>query len=501
MTTPISSDITTVDLMWRRLAAFLGFKDPGGFPTTLLADGLDTTEAKTIYVDPTLGNDSNPGTSDLPFATPTAALDSIAGKRLRHLITIQLASGNYSGFWVNGFTTDPLNDGTQCGLLIKGTMVNATVTTGSATGTSTTAANGSTTTPSYATMTDSGATWTTNDLVGKMLRVDTTTPQYHVIVSNTSTQITVATCLWATSQIPTSSTYAILDWGTVINAPTKIPASVAATGAATAAATNILGIGFHALTGSTRNTNYKLEFVKTSFTATNGIHLLVEASPVIFLAARCCFTGLTSGNFISTVDPCRFFLSQSYLSTTGNINYATSAGNNTFTNCFFDQKTAGSSFGIVPGTANTLVSVGQCKFSAMGSGISPTAAVCVLTVSSSMFASCTTGVSIINTTNRSVAGSTLEFSASTGTTFDSCTTAIQIEGHNMISGTGDVKGSGNTTAINLSRGGRMSLTAASTITGSSEIVLDGAAAQTVASMRSASPKLLSNTYGTIIYET
>jgi hypothetical protein len=60
-------------------------------------------------------------------------------------------------------------------------------------------------------------------------------------------------------------------------------------------------------------------------------------------------------------------------------------------------------------------------------------------------------------------------------------------------------GTGHSTAIALQRGARAEIGSASTITGTTEVTLDGTAT-TLAAMRAASPKLVTNTYGTIIYE-
>jgi len=87
--------------------------------------------------------------------------------------------------------------------------------------------------------------------------------------------------------------------------------------------------------------------------------------------------------------------------------------------------------------------------------------------------------------------------------FQNCTTAISL--HSPLSGiyaagaSGSLIGTGNTTAMILNKGARVQLTAGSTLTGTTEISMDGAAL-TVAAMRAANPKLLTNDYGTLVYE-
>jgi hypothetical protein len=79
-------------------------------------------------------------------------------------------------------------------------------------------------------------------------------------------------------------------------------------------------------------------------------------------------------------------------------------------------------------------------------------------------------------------------------------TAIRSLGSSFRYHLSSVSGTGNTTAISLARGSRALLTPASTITGTTELSIDGVAS-TIAAMRAASPKTtVPNNYGTLVYE-
>jgi hypothetical protein len=89
-----------------------------------------------------------------------------------------------------------------------------------------------------------------------------------------------------------------------------------------------------------------------------------------------------------------------------------------------------------------------------------------------------------------------------GVDISNCTTGIALDGPNSwhpATAGFVLSGTGNTTAILLAKGARMSMPSGATITGTTEVSLDGVSTN-LATMRAATPKLLTNTYGTIIYE-
>jgi hypothetical protein len=77
---------------------------------------------------------------------------------------------------------------------------------------------------------------------------------------------------------------------------------------------------------------------------------------------------------------------------------------------------------------------------------------------------------------------------------------VELEGPHCAFFDGLLNGTGNDTALRLSAGARVRLSAGSTITGTSEVVLDGAAGQTIAAMRSATPPHLNSDLLTIIHQ-
>lgn len=79
------------------------------------------------------------------------------------------------------------------------------------------------------------------------------------------------------------------------------------------------------------------------------------------------------------------------------------------------------------------------------------------------------------------------------------TTAINLEGGSASVALTGTTGTGNTTALKLSFGAKARVNSATTLTGTTEVSLDGVASD-YATMRAATPKLVTNTYGTIFFE-
>jgi hypothetical protein len=166
-----------------------------------------------LYVDP-IGSDSNACTaSGLNACLTIQGAVNKPPKALRHRLTVNLAAGNYAGFVVSGFTTDPSVQKTTGGILIDGVLANVVPTTGSATGTATSGTAGSGTT--FGTLTDTAATWTVNDFRGRLITITggLGSGQVKIITANTATVITVA----GTWTAPTgTSTYAIQSPSSII---------------------------------------------------------------------------------------------------------------------------------------------------------------------------------------------------------------------------------------------------------------------------------------------
>lgn len=187
-----------------------------------------------FYVDGTNGSDGNGCTSAAAAcATIQAAVNKVP-KLLRDLVTVNIAAGSYSGFYVSGFTMDIGVQQTTGGLYFLGALANSTgLASGTATGTATAGSAGSAAT--FGTLTDSGQTWTINNLQGKFIVITggTGSGQVRTIVSNTATAITIA----GTWTAPTgTSTYAVQDSSVNINTLVNIPP----TGTAAALANQLL---------------------------------------------------------------------------------------------------------------------------------------------------------------------------------------------------------------------------------------------------------------------
>lgn len=186
-----------------------------------------TSGVLALFVDPA-GNDANRCTATGASACKTiqAAYNKVP-KRVAHNVTITGTAGSYAGALVEGFSFE--NGATLT--LDGGTMVTATVTTGTPTGTASSSALGADIN-NWSTLTDTTQSWTTDDLRGKFVEIlaGPCIGTIHTIYGNTATTLTIG---WAgayegawgftpTSCNPTSSsTYVIRTPSlTISSAPT-----------------------------------------------------------------------------------------------------------------------------------------------------------------------------------------------------------------------------------------------------------------------------------------
>lgn len=77
--------------------------------------------------------------------------------------------------------------------------------------------------------------------------------------------------------------------------------------------------------------------------------------------------------------------------------------------------------------------------------------------------------------------------------------AMRCEGNAHAIIGANTTGTGNAVGIQMLYGAKMRIPASVTLTGTVEVQLDGTGT-TLAAMRAASPKLINNAYGTLIYE-
>lgn len=195
---------------------------------------LQTTAPLYLYSDP-LGSDSNACTSTGVGACLTCqgACNKVP-KFAKHSVIVTIGTGDQAGCICNSpifSTTDLPTSGTTPGpgFLVQGTLVNATLGSGTATGTATSMTNASGVT--QATLTDSTQSWTVNALTGLVLDLPNTAAAEHeyYICSNTATVITL--CTGWTSGITATPAYSIKDFATNLNVSATRPNTVAANAA------------------------------------------------------------------------------------------------------------------------------------------------------------------------------------------------------------------------------------------------------------------------------
>lgn len=458
-------------------------------------DALYTTAPLTYYVE-TTGNDSNDGLSvGTAFATIQKAIDSVP-KKVRHAVNINVGSGNFAGFMMNGYSIDYVDYTTASFIMMTGTMINATLATGAATGTVSSVTGGVFASGTYTTITDTTQSWTVNDLRGKhfVTTGGTGSGQSYPIVSNTATQVTLCVTTMTTVADATT-TYAIQEPGTNINTLINVPGSAPTGVSAVVACAHIAG-------NQTKGDRTVLLFRQLKFSppSTRGLSV---ADNVACTFQNCTFscTGVTNsvGTSGSSSAGRLVFQACAFLTTGSGVHLQLGAqsgvsGAGTILQCLFVN-------GIGMAISGTW-SITNCHFTGCNTGIRSNGELIIFQGGSGMqFVSCTTGIQ----SGMETAGvGWIAMQTNNPYTFTNCGTAINFNGvkstfTNSGGGTGGLIGSGNTVAISLARGARLQYTAISTLTGTTEISIDGVT-ETVANLRAASPRLLTNTYGTIIYE-
>jgi hypothetical protein len=480
--------------------------------TTLLNDVLTGMGSAGVsvapldfYCDPS-GSDSNAGTLAAPLRHPGAAMARIP-KRLRHMATVHLAPGHFNGFAIVGFTFEPLLDGTPVGIAIRGTLVDAAIATGRVSGTSTSAANGSNSAPAWATLSDSTQTWTTNDLRGRFLEI-TSGPgagQIHVIAGNTATDISITGTTWTA---PVASGYVIRDEGSIVDVPIQIAGSVPVADGVASPPVNA-GIAVAANLGAPMNASYiRIDAVKITLTGRPSAAGIRVDPPITISrcsfaqdAGVCVLAGGPGGAL--RIQHCVFQTLSA--SVTGVVMGGSSLGSppasGAVLNSLFVNGFQGPAMMAVGGGNNLVVSNCESSFTTGINMIGP----CSVILTGGLKFVCDGSSSQqlkARIQNNSPGGCYVLLASGSGCDISgaSRSSAVELEGPHAAIFNGNLNGSGSATAIRISQGARIRLSAGSTITAAEEIVMDGAPGQTIASMRAASPRVLSNAYGTIVYE-
>lgn len=425
------------------------------------ADAGDViTSPLTLYVEMS-GNDSNPGTVDKPFKTIQKAISILSGKTINSAsggVTISVGLGTFDGFALDGIDIRSPRT-TEGGIVIKGTLQDATtLATGTATGTVTTGiSNG---------FTDSGQSWTADDLKGKWVIFSGLTGASSIfpILTNTDTSLT----LLGGIAVTTGWTYRIVECGTTV-------LSTYVYDAATANSKTCIYVG--AINAqSTSQVEVRNVKCAISGSVTFGWAVIMRHSSATLRLTAVEWDGNSS---VAAILPAP----GASLSINSVIGRTTVAQ----TNGMIASTSTGGVFGI-SGASNFFM--GPATPGGTGIALSG-ASYCSLT--RLFFENFATGLSY---------GSSRIGSCADTMGGKNCTNVISVGAGGLYSHFigGHPLSSGNTNFLAVSKGGRVNVGSFATCPGATnEISLDGVA-YTLAAMRANSPKLVTNTYGSIVYE-
>lgn len=422
------------------------------------ADSLTISTPTTLYVS-TTGSDANFGTIDKPFKTIGAALNYVKRFEIRALATVNVGPGTFDGFYLGGFNFNQPNgtSGAGVGVSVEGTWTALD----SGTATSVTGSN---------VLNDTTKNWSVDQFKGKFIEYTSAGGvSWTPIVTNSSTSITALLSAGATI-IATS--YRIVDFGTIISGNVKGFGTYGQFGLQAGTASYcMVGLGPNTRQQSVAN-------IRVASIWFNGNCIIRQG--LTMAAMFCKFTntfsistgGLALTNTlheISTNSSCITIGAQ------GNTNAWVTTANSWL-------RQTGATFGIginIPFTQST------------GN---------VAVILASLFDNL--AAAVFTTALGTIA------QISNGSTFRGCTTILTATGFGAIVSIGTLNfatnlpiggGSGNGTGLILTKGAKVQIDAASATGATTDITYDGVNA-TLATMRAASPKLLTNTYGTIVYE-
>lgn len=457
------------------------------------SEWVATTDAQ-YFVDPT-GSDANACTSSGTFAclTCSGVLSKIPKRIVGASVVVTFAAGTFAGCQVSGFNIEASSTGAAGQLILAGNLpTSTTLATGSATGTLT--AFSATSGTTFAVATDSTQTWTSNNLVGHLVKfagTGSTAKTTFVITANTGTTFTVA---GSATGFTTSTTYTILDFGgTVIG--TGVPAeSSAVTGVANYALAGMRIVDNVA--GGTSGAIVLQGFTFLFGSTTTAINLDGDSRTLIRWNK---FTTNTSTG-VSITRAAAAQVDRNYFSsiTTGIIaagSSSASAGVGAEGNYF----SAGTSGVLVGGQviilSNNLFS-GQTSASiSVGTGSLGSSQIVQNRITGSAF-----GISMVASQSN---GGVLAALGININDISNCTTAaIDLESPKASVFTNSLSGTGNTIAVKLTWGAHFQLSANSTITGTTEASVDGNTAS-FATIRALTPIVypaVASPYGTAIFQ-
>lgn len=466
---------------------------------------LFTTADITLYVDP-LGSDSNPGTSPGASACLTiqGALNKIP-KRIRHLVTINVAAGNYAGFEVAGFIIEQTPTANQVGINLVGTRENATgLASGTATGTLTSVTPGSSSTAAFTVWTDSGQNWASDALKGKFIEILSGTGIGTImpITGNTATSVTVPLTVGIAAA---GATYAIRDCTSAITTPISTGVGPPTAGASVSA-TTLVGVNINGVTCPYSVTCVRMEFFKMALSgvATSSVGMVVQGCNGALQIANWQFIQPTLLTHIQLNGPGALFgvsqvvfdavgASATYISSVGGSFVGSTGALATLNLANLLMKPASVGVSAVNlAWANSLIETASgLDMPAIGKAI----------INGLRFVTPTLTTSAIRAkvTLNNYGGAYLACPGGRAIFVQNKTTAVDLEGTHYCDFWGSVLGDTNTNAFVLAKGARVRISSTTAIAATNEVTLDGTVS-TFATMRAANPKVLSSAYGSYAHE-
>jgi hypothetical protein len=466
-----------------------------------------TTGPVTLYVDPNGSDAFDCSSADAGCATIQGAWSKLPSE-LRHVATINLAAGTFSGAYLAGVRRGvPASAANGAYIRITGTLANSTLATGTATGSATSVTAPTTSPVVWGTLNDTGQSWTVNDLRGRLLVITSGAGAGVIlpIVSNTATTVTVPA---ASFTFTAGSGYAIQDSASIISTNVSLPAS--ATGAASANYGAFL-VDLAEQHGQ-NSTGLFIEKVKLSGSG-RGIVISGGGGDVSLYysqasLANSVLSGLSrSGGFTATLYYSALVMTSGTASFI-NMGASSNAAKTLFTFSTFFRGAATSaiclgSSGAVLAPSTTHV---ENFITPIAVNSANEATITFSRIDCSSIAS-STGIGVGSTygassaTNGTMRGQgRVSFG---GVDVSNCTTAVRVDGNAATFGpaTGIVSGTGNTTGWWVQKGGSLLIKSTDTLTGTTEINLEGTA-YTLAALRAAGPpkRLTDASTGAVIWE-
>lgn len=451
-----------------------------------------TTGTAAWFVDPA-GSDSNNCTSATSPCLTLLGVQAKMPKVVRNPVTITMADGNYAGGWFGSFQFAPTDPavGAYIYFLSNG-LIAFSPATGTATGTASSGTQCSYASPPtvFAALTDALQTWTVDNLRGQLIELTggTGSGQFMPIISNTATVVTVPGC-WSVAPDATT-TYAIRDWGVVINVGTNQPPDpFIAAGSAT-------GLGLMNAHDSERNNLSAFYFVDSIRVSTSGSGSAMRVANADVYARRSRFdSASSSGSGVNVVGSGRTILQSCVVTNSANgnaLNTGGPSGSPAAASATASVRTINAYFQAAGTTTNPGVFIsGPVDFNGtairMTSAAAPFAVRFVGNIAGGIFLQtsvfCTAGGSTVGLSalnaqqSQSSVGSNTVSILWDSSSISECATAIRFDGRMQSIQTDDstFQATAGTTAIYAGSGAYVNLDINSAISGSftTQISLDG----------------------------